>query len=265
VTSAERPWYETAFGPDYPTVYPHRDLDAARREIAELVASTSLAGRVLDLACGFGRHTLALLEQGLDAVGVDLSASLLAGSRGLAGGERLAGRLVRADARALPFPAATFDGVANLFSSFGYFGEEGDGRVLAEVSRVLRPGALAVLDLMNPARVRQGLVPRSISTRGAARLTEERSLAAGGARVVKVVTLEVPGEPARTWREDVRMYDASEMRSLGSVRGLTLVAVLGNFAGEPFVPAAERQILVFRRNEVTRIPLSPGTPLGPGA
>ncbi len=64
---------------------------------------------------------------------------------GLAGGERLRGRLFRGDARAVPFGDGSFDAVLNLFSSFGYFGEQGDGQVLGEIARLVRPGGQVVI------------------------------------------------------------------------------------------------------------------------
>lgn len=236
-TSAE-PWYERAFRDDYRLVYAHRDLASARAEVGWLVEQ-GLAGRVLDLCCGFGRHTLALAERGLDAFGLDLSADLLAAARELEGYERLlAGRLVRADATRVPFAEAAFDGVAVLFSSFGYFGEEGDARMLGEVARVLRPGGLAVLDLMNPARIRAGLVPASTRSGPGFELAERRSLAEGGRRVVKEVELTLtdasPGSPrVRRWREDVRMYEPAEVRALLARAGLSLERAAGDFGGAP--------------------------------
>lgn len=201
-------------------------------------------GAVLDLCCGFGRHTLALRERGQDAFGVDLSLELLTDSGSLEGGAQLAGRLARADMRALPFRADAFAAVLMLFSSFGYLGEEGDARTLGEIARVLAPGGLAVLDLMNPDRVRAGLVERSTCERAGAVLTEERSLADGGRRVVKEVTLEHPGGNRETWSEDVRMYAADEVAALAQRFGLVPRKVLGGFAGEPYDSGAERQIVV---------------------
>lgn len=245
--SDDVPWYVSAFGADYLEVYPHRDLDSARREVAGLVALAPLSGRVLDLCCGFGRHTLALVERDVDVFGVDLSADLLDRATLLPGGERLRGRLVRADARAVPFADGAFDGLVNLFSSFGYFGEEGDARVLAEIARLLRPGGHALLDLMNPARIRAGLVPRSETRRGRALLHEVRSLADGGRRVVKEVTLELPGSAPRRWREDVRLYEHEELVAAAARSGLAPEGVWGDFDGAPFGPDAPRQVVLLAR------------------
>src|SRR5688572_25777829 len=69
-------WYEEAFRSDYRCVYAYCDLDAARNEVRFLI-QMGVRGCVLDLCCGFGRHSLAMAEQGLDVVGFDFSEELL--------------------------------------------------------------------------------------------------------------------------------------------------------------------------------------------
>jgi SAM-dependent methyltransferase len=240
------PWWVEAFRADYLTVYPHRDLESARQEVAHLVEQ-GVRGRVLDLCCGFGRHALALRKRGADVFGLDLSPDLLARARELPDGELLHDRLVRADARAIPFASGCFDALVNLFSSFGYFGDDGDARVLSEIARVLRPGGLAVLDLMNPERIRDGIVPESRTERDGVVLNEHRRLEDGGRRVVKDVVLRLDGGAARSWRESVRLYDARELETLALHRGLALLGVQGDFDGSALRPQSPRQMLRFSK------------------
>ncbi len=246
MTSSPEPWYVSAFRSDYRAVYPHRDVESARAEVAAL-ARVGLSGLVLDLCCGFGRHTLALAEAGTRVVGLDLSADLLGQAEQLAGGERLRGRLLRGDAQRLPFAAASFDGLVNLFSSFGYFGAEGDLSVLDEIARVVRPGGRVVMDLMNPERIRAGLVPESRTERDGLVLEERRELLEGGQRVTKEVRLTLVDGTVKTWREDVRMYERGELEPLLAARGLRIEDVSGAFAPTPFGPEAERQVLSLLR------------------
>jgi len=247
MSDSPEPWYETAFQDDYRLVYAHRDLDAARAEAALLVEA-GVSGRVLDLCCGFGRHSLALAELGLDVFGMDLSMDLLRAAPELPRfSQRLGGRLVRGDVSDLPFGEGVFDSLVVLFSSFGYFGEDGDARMLDGVARVLRPGGLAVLDLMNPARIRAGLVPASERSGPDFTLSERRSLLDGGSRVRKQVELSREGEPTRSWVEDVRMYEAEEIRALCSARGLVIERMLGDFDGSPLEEGSPRMIALARR------------------
>jgi SAM-dependent methyltransferase len=239
-------WYEEAFRGDYLRVYPHRDDASAAAEAAAW--SGRLPGlapglRVLDLACGAGRHLRALAAMGARAAGCDLSADLLAGAR--AAGCRC---IIRCDMRRLPFLDRSFDAVTCFFSSFGYFpGEDEDAAVLREVARVLRPGGGMLLDLMDPETVRAGLVPRSERSSGGASVLEERSLSGGGRRVEKRVTLREGGE-VRRWTESVRLYDPAEAEAL-AVRAGFLPA--GRFGGHGVAPweggRTPRCILLLRR------------------
>jgi SAM-dependent methyltransferase len=243
---ASEPWFVDAFRDDYVDVYPHRDLESARREARWLI-DQGLTGRVLDLCCGFGRHTLALRERGLDVFGMDLSMDLLRRARDLPGSSTIRGRLARADVRRVPFASASFDGVVLLFSSFGYFGEEGDARVLDEITRVLAARGVAILDLMNPSRIRAALVPHSRTDRGAYVLDEHRRLEDAGRRVVKDVVLEKADGSVRRWSESVRMYEMEELEVLLAARALEIESIAGDFDSTPPGPTAPRQIVRVRK------------------
>lgn len=240
-------WFEAAFRSDYLRVYPHRNVEAAEREVEFLLAH-GVRGRVLDLCCGFGRHTLLLRRAGVRAFGLDLSIDLLRAARTLDGyGERLRGRLVRADALAIPFGTGRFDAVVNLFSSFGYFGDEGDARVLREVERVLAPGGLAIFDLMNAERVRRELVPHSRRSEADFVLDERRALTENGRRVVKDVDLAFADGRRLAWREDVRLYDCAEFDRLLSARGFSRLETFGDFDGRVHDAHAPRMLVFARR------------------
>src|SRR5512146_358906 len=93
-------WWESWFGEEYLELYPHRDLDAARREVA--FALEKLPQRptpMLDLCCGAGRHFGVFLEVGISPIGLDYSAPLLE----LARARTPRFRVVRGDMRSLPF------------------------------------------------------------------------------------------------------------------------------------------------------------------
>ena len=242
----EEPWYVAAFRSEYLTVYPHRDLESARREVA-WAHRMGLGGRVLALCGGFGRHSLALRELGVDVIGVDLSADLLRASRELDGELSISDRLVRGDVRALPFADGEFDGLVNLFSSFGYFGDEGDREVLGEVVRVARVGASCLFDLMLPSTIKAGLVPMSERETEAGKRIVQRSLEEGGRRGVKQVRLESREGDVQEWREDVRLYEPEELDALFEAAGLEVTGRFGGLSGEEFDGAASRQVVLTKR------------------
>ncbi|HZI96530.1 MAG TPA: class I SAM-dependent methyltransferase [Actinomycetales bacterium] len=109
----------------------------------------NLAGLdVLEVGCGAAQGSRWVASVGGRAVGVDLSAAMLASARSLRAGTAVP--LVQADAEALPFADRSFD-VA--FSAYGALQFVADGAgVMAEVARVLRPGGRWVFSLTHPVR-----------------------------------------------------------------------------------------------------------------
>jgi len=240
-SDASEPWFVTAFRADYRELYAHRDDNAAVEEVDHLMAH-GLQGPVLDLCCGFGRHATAMTKRGLEVVGVDLSAELLLGAD-----PRLVGRLARCDARSLPFKRGSFAGLVNLFSSFGYFGEEGDLKVLDEIARVLKPSGVAFMDMMNPEFIRATLIPRSKREEQGVVLTEERSLENDGLQVVKQVCMTRPDGEVRRWREEVRLYTVADLARPLQEREIEVESVAGAFDGRPLAADTPRQLLRLRR------------------
>ena len=235
-------WFERWFGEEYLSLYPHRDEDEAEHVVAllERCGIVRAGLRVLDLACGAGRHAPALDRRGATVVGFDLSLPLLRTARA-----RTPGALVRGDMRALPFADGGFDTVVNLFTSFGYFEEDGEHeRVLREVARVLRRRGRFVLDFLNAPLVRATLVPRDERSVGGRVVVQERGLSADGRFVVKQIHLRGEG---RSFMERVRLYERKDLERLLAACGLAPVEVFGDYDGGPHGPSSERLLLLASR------------------
>ncbi len=244
MTIRERQWYETAFAEQYGLVYAHRDDEAASEEAADIVALLGLedrAARVLDLWCGGGRHAAALLRMGFDVWGVDLSPPLLAEARVRDG---LGGRLVRADMREIPL-AGRFDVALNLFTSFGYFGEDTENkRVVCEMARILVPGGRLLIDHMNRAEVERRV---GADERERAGVTVRQERRVEGNRVLKDITVIKDGSEPVYLKENVRVYTEEEMKTMLKSAGFQDVRLYGSFKGEPFGADSERMIAAARK------------------
>lgn len=231
-------WYQEWFGEEYLELYAHRDPEEARRHVAFVSSLFEAPPRaVLDLACGAGRHTVALRNRGVRALGCDLSLTLLAQSPGL---PRVGG-----DMRGLPFADDTFDWVLNFFTSFGYFDQERQNfRVLEEIVRVLVPGGRFLIDLMNVEATLETLQERETREIRGQRVEIERWWDPGERRVNKRIRLGSPHRPTRTYLESVRAYTRDEVVIGLRWAGLEVDELFGNFQGEAYGHDSERLILV---------------------
>jgi len=70
-------WYRRAFPAEETTRRPWADRTEAEVDRALAMLAASAPGRVLDLACGTGRHALELARRGFSVVGVDIARDLL--------------------------------------------------------------------------------------------------------------------------------------------------------------------------------------------
>ncbi len=237
-------WYETAFGPIYPIVYSHRNDESAKTEAEAMTALLDLPPgrrRVLDLCCGSGRHAAALLALGFSVYGTDLSEVLLGSASGR---EELAGRLIRADMRHLPFGNG-FDAVVNLFTSFGYFpGDEENEAALVEAGRVVVKGGRILIDHINPPEAGRRI---GSDTRQRDGLTINQCRWLEGKRVRKHVQVTMQDGNVIDVTEDVRLYDKKELEGLLISAGFTDINFYGTFTGEPLQENSKRMIAVARR------------------
>lgn len=116
--------------------------------------------RVLELACGTGRHALELEKLGWDVVGTDLSEAMLAAARTRAAAAGARARFVASDMRAIDASLGSFDAAVCLFDAIGYvITNEALDAVLAGLRRVLSPGGAFVFEVWHAAAMLRGFDP----------------------------------------------------------------------------------------------------------
>jgi ubiquinone/menaquinone biosynthesis C-methylase UbiE len=93
---------------------------------------------VLDVCCGYGRHALELGRRGRRVTGIDLAPAQIefARRRAEAAGIQPA-QFVQGDVRTMQF-AEPFDACLNLFTSFGFFDDDGNQEMLARIAQATR-------------------------------------------------------------------------------------------------------------------------------
>lgn len=156
-------WWDEYFDRAFVELYrPLLPTAETEDEVAGVVEALGLrrGSRVLDLACGWGRHAVPLAGLGYRVAALDRSAALLAEGARAAKEANVRVAWVRADMREIPFVRA-FDAVVSLFSSLGYFlSDEEDLRVLRGIRSALKPKGTLLLETMHRDQVAREYVER---------------------------------------------------------------------------------------------------------
>jgi len=154
-------WTKTFFDTDYVELLRAQmedDLTAFQVDFVENALKLKPPARILDVACGFGRHSLELARRGYDVVGLDSSEAMLAEAR-KPGSSPGTIRFVHCDMRDIPF-RDEFDAVINLFTSFGYFSPRENDRVLRKMAAALKPGGMIMIDTRDRLHDQRALAKR---------------------------------------------------------------------------------------------------------
>jgi SAM-dependent methyltransferase len=231
-------WFEEWFGEEYLRLYPHRDDAEAERAVGLIVKALPFepGWRVLDVACGAGRHSRSFVSAGARCTGLDLSATLLQLARQITDAP-----LVRADMRQLPIRLGSMDLTVNLFTSFGYFENDSEHMAaLGEMVSTVRPGGWFVIDFLNPGSVRRGLVPNETLQVGGSTVHVSRSVSPDGRYVCK--TIQSP--QGKQYRERVRLFEPDQMARMLGAAGVQVRFRYGNYDGSALTPDSSRTILL---------------------
>ncbi len=152
-------WFEEVFDEDYLRTLPFMTPRQTQKE-AEFILSSLLPQpipggsppsgpmSILDLGCGYGRHTLELAAKGHKMTGLDLSLPLLIRAADEAQRRQLQIDFIHGDMRELSFDAR-FDAAFCAFTTFGFFDDETNRRVTQSIARALKPGGRLLLDVVN--------------------------------------------------------------------------------------------------------------------
>lgn len=242
-TPTTQAWYKDWFNtPYYHILYKDRDYQEAQLFIDNLTGYLNLpeGARVMDVACGHGRHSRYLHELGFDVTGTDLSEQSIQFAQQF---EQPGLRFVQQDMRDLQ--GGDYDGVFNLFTSFGYFDDDADNsQALVAMHSALNAYGLAVLDFMNVDYVLDHLVPHNTKVVDGITFDLTRYEKAG--YIYKEIRFSDKGQDFM-YTERVKALRLADFEQMMEENGLFLLETFGDYKLRKFYKnQSERLILVFK-------------------
>jgi SAM-dependent methyltransferase len=219
-------WFESWFDtPYYHQLYNNRDYTEAESFITKLTADLQLPqnSRIIDLACGKGRHSVFLNQLGYDVLGLDLSRHSIEFDKQF---ENKTLKFSVHDMRS-PIDADPVGAVFNLFTSFGYFDRENDDqKVFQSVYDVLKPEGFFVLDYLNEEYVRKNIIPESVIKRGDIEFRISKKIE--GRHIVKDIRFEADGK-SHHFFEKVKLHTLEAINSYASDCGFERIKIWGDY------------------------------------
>lgn len=212
---------EGTFNDDYLWFYePMLTQERNHQEVEEIVTTLMLApgSSVLDAPCGHGRIANLLAAQGFRITGVDLTKLFLEQARTASEELGVDVDYRQGDLRDLPV-SGPFDAVVCWFTSFGYFDDDDNRKVLDEFARVLRPGGRLLIETMHHDGVVRGFVgapEATVTERGDDTMSDVTSFDSRTGRIETERTVRRGGDVRRS-HHSVRLPTVPELNSwLGS-------------------------------------------------
>ncbi len=245
-------WYKTIWTLD---IKNHSWVEETEAQIEHILSHVNLpqGAKVLDLACGFGRHSLALAQKGYNVTGVDITEAYIADARRSA--EELGldnAEFICCDVREFNVNAE-YDLVLNMADgAIGYLeNDEENSRIFDCVAAALRPGGYHVMDIINGEYADRHF-PMHNWECGSSALSlscfewdaDRRIMLFGGADLPYGQPLAAPeieeGDPTR-------LYTTAEIEKLWAERGMQLDSAFAGFTENEASPDSIQMVIYSRK------------------
>jgi SAM-dependent methyltransferase len=232
-------WFDTAY---YHILYKDRNYREAQIFMDNLTHYLNLPdeAKILDLACGKGRHSIYLNQLGFNVLGADLSENSIAEASKNTN-KNLAFKVH--DMR-LPFEEK-FDAIFNLFTSFGYFESDDDNlTTLIAIKESLSEYGFAVIDFMNVNHVIANLVAEETKTVDNIDFYIKRYVKDN--HIFKEIDFEDNDEKFH-FTEKVQALTLQDFEAMMEEAGIFLLDIFGDYKLKKFHKTeSERLIMIFK-------------------
>jgi SAM-dependent methyltransferase len=244
---AEQAWFKDWFNsPYYHLLYFNRDKKEAADFIHRLLnyLQPKPGARILDVACGLGRHAKILAQENYFVTGIDLSSDSIAEAKKY---EQQNLQFFQHDMR-LPFWINYFDYAFNFFTSFGYFKTEREHySAIRTIAGSLKPGGIFVIDYLNVHYAESHLKKNEIkTTEGVEFIIERRQDEEHFYKTILVN--DTANNFSAKHTEIVAKFSLGDFNDMLSYHGLQLQEVFGDYLfGHYDVKNSARMIMIARK------------------
>jgi SAM-dependent methyltransferase len=234
-------WFKEWFNsPYYHVLYANRNEQEAEDFIKKITEHLHIPpnAKVLDVACGKGRHSKTLAKLGFDVTGIDLSCNNINEAKQFTCPTL---HFDVWDMRSV-YRNNEFDVVFNLFSSFGYFDDEKDDfAAIKAMHSNLKPNGVLVLDYLNTEWAVKHIKPREIVPRGEFQFHITKRIERGF--IKKKIDFLAEGEN-HSYEEQLKVINRLKFEEMLLSAGFTLRETFGNYDLAPFHSSSSPRLIL---------------------
>lgn len=234
-------WFDTSY---YHILYNNRNTKEAAFFVDNLFEHLKppKQAKLLDIACGKGRHARRMSEKGYDTTGIDLSAASINYAKQF---ETTNLHFIRHDMRKA-FKPEVFDYAFNLFTSFGYF-QTFDEHInaLRAFNESLKPNGILIIDFFNSIKIIQELVPTEEKEEKGITFTIRKELRDN--KIIKTITFESEGIP-KTFQERVFAFTLNDFNRMMKASNFKIIDKFGDYNFNEFNENSPRLILICQKD-----------------
>jgi len=238
-------WFANWFdSPYYHTLYKNRDEKEAQVFIDNLIDYLQIpkGSKLIDIACGKGRHAKYFNKKGMDVVGVDLSQN----SINTAKKDENKNLQFSAHDMRENYQENAFDVVTNLFTSFGYFENNKDEqKAINAMANNLKKEGILIIDFMNAKKVIANLVLNEQKTINNIQFDITRQVKDGF--ILKDIRI-TDGKEQQQFQEKVKAITLADYSEFITNAGLKIIDIFGNYKLDNFdEEISDRLILICKK------------------
>lgn len=205
--------------------------------------------RILDLACGYGRHSLSFARKGFEVVGIDLTRAYIEDALYKAEKEALNAQFYCCDIRQIQFENE-FDVVLNLADgAIGYLEDDSENlKIFDGIARALKPGGKHFMDVCN-AEHAQRFFPKNNWEAGDQALALSTFEWDPQKQIMLYGGFHIPyNKPAKKpeilYGDPIRLYSIEELEDIFHQRNMNILSTYSNYKGKASSPM-ELQLMVY--------------------
>ena len=239
-------WFKTWFNTKYYHIlYDDRNYDDAQFFIDNIINELQISrtDKILDVACGRGRHSIYLSKLKYNVTGIDLSENNINYAKRAGNNNQLDCNFFIHDMRnEINYK---FDLILNMFTSFGYFSKRDNLKTISAFKKSLNPNGSLIIDFMNLGYVTKNLIKKEVILKKGINFNVKRSIS--NKKVKKEISFSIENKNYN-YIESLSALTLSDFNTMFLKSGLKLIKTYGNYDLKPFNYETSKRLIMLVKN-----------------